>query len=887
MTLWNFFSNKVENRIIISGSEELINDFLPYIPIPDDKAKDVLAKLSIYQKEKELFYCSLFLVGHGDSSIANEKRICSPLFFYPAVIIEKNSFYYLQIDFSKRRFNHSILSLLNVKPGVEEKLNEFFYNELPESPFEYKEIGIISRIFQKYFNDIETSELTFFPQLMDEKRIKKEISQLKNKNTFAIIPASGIGVIKKSTQTIGVLNELLELSNSQDFSGPLNSLLGEKHSEKPSVFYRGLTPAILSDSQEKIIQSASINELTYVIGPPGTGKSFTLATLAIEHMSKGKSVLIASKNDTAVDVIGDKIEEQLFIKNVLTRAGRKDYKSGLKNRLSDIIKGIGNYSYNPEQIKELEFELKATLTRITVLEKEFNSRVDTELGYGKFLKYRNESKALSAKFYRRYIHWRNISNNPHWVIIKELEDMLDEKIRLTSALINLRFIRQISFARTNHKNELQNFLNGIRSRTGVKKEELFDNTNFRKLLTTFPIWLVKFSDIYDVLPLHKELFDLVIIDEATQCDISSCLPVIQRGKRVVIAGDPKQLRHISFLSNDRQNQIAHENNGVSPEKYNYRNKSLIDFIEAENIQESQTLFLDEHYRSAPPIISFSNKEFYNNSLRIMKEIPEVQQKETLFHIGCLGSRNKDGSNVEEAEKIVQHVMDIVRTEKEFDINASQSIGILSPFRAQADLVFSKISSALTLNDIQKHKIMIGTAHSFQGEERDVMMISFALDDNSHFSAFRFFQKPDVFNVSITRARSLQYIYTSFDYKKLNPDFLVRKYIEQVVNGTSYLKKSNVSYDVFCQEVKTELENKSFHTWINHPVAGLSIDILFNCGQKTYGIDLIGYPGEFKESFTLERYKMLNRAGLSTFPLPYSYWLKDKARCMEEVAKWIK
>ena len=64
------------------------------------------------------------------------------------------------------------------------------------------------------------------------------------------------------------------------------------------------------------------------------------------------------------------------------------------------------------------------------------------------------------------------------------------------------------------------------------------------------------SDAASILPLQRDMFDLVIIDESTQCDIASSFPVLQRGKRAVVVGDPKQLRHLSFLPRERQEAIA-------------------------------------------------------------------------------------------------------------------------------------------------------------------------------------------------------------------------------------------------------------------------------------------------------------------------------------------
>src|SRR5262249_22291648 len=98
----------------------------------------------------------------------------------------------------------------------------------------------------------------------------------------------------------------------------------------------------------------------------------------------------------------------------------------------------------------------------------------------------------------------------------------------------------------------------LRARTGGKQEDLFNKIDLEVLLTAFPVWLVNLSDIHDVLPLKRELFDLAIIDEATQCDIASCLPILYRARRAVIVADPNQLRHLSFPSIPRQTELIEQ-----------------------------------------------------------------------------------------------------------------------------------------------------------------------------------------------------------------------------------------------------------------------------------------------------------------------------------------
>ena len=107
-----------------------------------------------------------------------------------------------------------------------------------------------------------------------------------------------------------------------------------------------------------------------------------------------------------------------------------------------------------------------------------------------------------------------------------------------------------------------------------------------------------------------------------------------------------------------------------------------------------------------------------------------------------------------------------------------SIGIISPFRGQVDLIQKALCQVLTETTIRKHQIEVGTAHTFQGDERDVMILSFAVADNSFVQSLTFLQKPNLFNVAITRARKKMICFISRNPKTL-PQGLLRDYIEYI------------------------------------------------------------------------------------------------------------
>jgi hypothetical protein len=680
------------------------------------------------------------------------------------------------------------------------------------------------------------------------------------------------------------------MASSDDPSQPLRLLFSESsnHAAPTRRIKLGRVPAVLSQAQKRILESAAQSPVTLVIGPPGTGKSFTIAALAMEHLSRGQSVLIASKMNHAVDVVGNKIEQQLGVKGCVIRGGRKQYLKDLKRYLEQLLSGMHLEPVAGKELSRLEKDLSRLDRELDRLERQIAQRSREEVSRGRLLA--APASGWLNDLRRRYIHWQVGRSTPLWDWTDHLERQLEQRIHLTTFLLQLLNRQRLHRALRRHRSEFSAFLQAIRARTGGKQEALFQTIDFKVLFTAFPVWLANLADIHDVLPLKRELFDLAIIDEATQCDIASSLPIFQRAKRVVITGDPNQLRHLSFLSKDHQAALLekHEVPMEAAELYDYREKSILDFVNAKLASQDQVVFLNEHYRSEPPIIAFSNETFYGSALHIMTEKPGRSANHSLTLHRVNGRRSPSGENVEEARLLIADSLCQIEAERSLNAESCHSIGILSPFRDQVDYISAQLSQALPLEAFNKHELLIGTAHTFQGEERDLMYLSLAADSDSHAATLRFLDKPDVFNVSITRARVAQRVYTSLDPSRLNPGSILNAYLRHIEQCSlqQIPTLSNVAHhhDDFLREVQQALTERGFKTWTSYPIAGMILDLVVARDSHSCGIDLVGYPGAREMAFPLERYKMFHRAGLKIFPLPYSRWRLHRAECLSAIER---
>jgi very-short-patch-repair endonuclease len=303
-----------------------------------------------------------------------------------------------------------------------------------------------------------------------------------------------------------------------------------------------------------------------------------------------------------------------------------------------------------------------------------------------------------------------------------------------------------------------------------------DGKNFKSLLRSFtssvsrlqqhfPIWVMTNLSAGRSLPLQPGLFDLVIIDEASQCDIASAIPLLFRAKRAVIIGDPQQLRHISNILPELEESFARKQNleGMRP-LWSYSDSSIYDLGSATTTANgSPPIFLSDHYRSHPDIIEFSNQALYESSLLIRTDISALLKKFTENDLGIfwhevLGNVPEDTgspSNPNEVTAAMSLLGQWVRNGLLDD--RSITVGIVTPFRRQSDLIQRSISHQPWSSQIYD-QLTVGTAHQFQGDQCDLMIFSPVVAKGMRKGTRQWLSSTDqLLNVAVTRARAALHV----------------------------------------------------------------------------------------------------------------------------------
>ncbi|MBO4594562.1 MAG: DNA helicase, partial [Clostridia bacterium] len=230
----------------------------------------------------------------------------------------------------------------------------------------------------------------------------------------------------------------------------------------------------------------------------------------------------------------------------------------------------------------------------------------------------------------------------------------------------------------------------------------------------------------------KFMFDLVVMDEAGQCNVATALIPITKAESLLLVGDPNQLKPVIILEESVNNVLMDKYN--VPKEYNYKNHSILDVMR-ENDNISKYIMLEYHYRCGKKIINFSNQRYYNNSLNLSYILKD----------GDLQLLDVKNQNVKQKNEAYDEAVEIVNYIRRNDIH---NAFIITPFVNQKELIEEMLKDQ-NITDID-----CGTIHSFQGAERDNIILSSAISTKTSKRTFSWIKDNyELINVAVTRAKS--------------------------------------------------------------------------------------------------------------------------------------
>ncbi|MEU3018281.1 AAA domain-containing protein [Nocardiopsis sp. NPDC007018] len=589
--------------------------------------------------------------------------------------------------------------------------------------------------------------------------------------------------------------------------------LGALSGAPPAVSGARPVPSVVTGrsntAQEEILASAMRQVLTVATGAPGTGKSELITSVVTTAVAAGQSVLVASTNNTAVDEVVTRVNKLGPEADLMVRTGNQEQRAREAEILNALLgaewgaadaatarASLAVHQRGLDAGRDELAEAERTERRLALLAEARNRLrrgLPTAVAASAFESPRDRSRwtrrveaALESRWagwWHRWLTCRGLgvsgtdqelsgilayltTENEWWELrersergpspeqtVDRMRDLREERREASTEYLLGRVADSLRRGRAVIEGRLRNLASGQNGWKGMKA-----------LVRTVPAWATTSRSVRGVFPPEPGLFDLVVIDEASQCTVADLIPLLYRSRRALVIGDPFQLQPVNPMTaqDDRRILSVHGLPAVETEERSLSFGGSSAYHAAASALVGgggEVLWLDEHYRCHPDIVAPVNRRFYGDRLAVRTNSaalvaagdPAVQW------IDVRGACERPGGrsclNREEAESVLDLLRKLWRS-----LTPEASIGVVSPFAPQVRLIEEKLGAGAA------DRIRVGTAHRFQGGERDVVVISPTAATGVHRSSGNWArQQQNLWNVAVTRARSRLYVVGDREY----------------------------------------------------------------------------------------------------------------------------
>ena len=725
---------------------------------------------------------------------------------------------------------------------------ELLYNIKCLLQFKYKFGSVIRIIYNDgYFESIDSCEIQIVEN--DEREVIgrmlgyfKEITQ---KSIDRL--AEKYGLTYKETVNFSskkdLLAELNKICSIHKESVLYSFLMQESVKVREMDISNIIYPFNFNLSQKEAVEQALTHSISIIQGPPGTGKTQTILNILANLIAvQKKSVAVVSSNNNAVKNVKEKLEKEGygFLTALLgSKDNNKEFfkeipqipqldkwncmqdietlyancnRLGLRlNKLMEIYRNKKNKerelrNWQTEQRHFMEFYSKKVQSEGQIEIPSYFSSSDKIITFLAENAVLQKSREFNKLFYRL-----------KWSFVYKVKKLPKQKLLL---MLQKKFyilkIKQLisEISEMEYELEYNSFNNLLREYQNVSEilfrkylylshgnlnRSDFDSDNYYKrfdeFIKRYPIILSSTQSIRKTLPYGREyLFDYVIIDESSQVDLITGALVLSCCKNVIIVGDQQQLSCIV----DCKIKEMIDTKPARPE-YDYFSNNILSSVHALYGTGVPCTTLREHYRCHPKIIEFCNQRYYDGQLIACTSEGNVKNPFMLWK-DPKGKHMRYVTNGERCGIYNQRELDIIDKEvlQQLDLKDWSNVGIVTPFRLQADKAKEQLDS-----DIESD-----TVHKYQGREKEIMIFTTVLDSKTNSQEkIEFVDEPNMINVAVSRAQK-QFILV-VDYKALSCntkeiDALIR-YIEYNTPQENIVESQVISvFDLLYDEFSEKL-----------------------------------------------------------------------------------
>ena len=551
--------------------------------------------------------------------------------------------------------------------------------------------------------------------------------------------------------------EIHKLQDQNELTFPLKAFFGRNRNGAGSNKETNIVvfdKAKVNIDQMRVIYNSMINHVTYVKGPPGTGKTETIFNILLSAYYNDKKVLVCSNNNHPVNDIIDKMTKNLYA-NISKKDGRSSFifpivRLGNNEELKTTMQFlIDCYNFAVEFQKtniydsNIERTKKDSLGGFQELKKllqEYEEKIDLEEKVENLLKLKNltTSERISSEIY----HQIEVQNAK----INEMRELKDEDVAKysVSASEDESFQDYVYYSSLSRIKKLLNptykdlvtilKMGCDESAVTELNKYLRNDVNLRRFTDIFPI-VITTNISADKLGNPTQHFDLCIMDESGQCNVAVSLIPIVRAKNLLLVGDTNQLQPVTVIETDVNERLMEKYN--IKKEYNYVKNSILSTMLSKD-NNSKSILLRYHYRCGKKIAQFVNSRFYEQQLKLLNK-----KDGSLLYLDVKNTKIPGMRNAYREE-----AMEIVNIIKK---NGYKNVGIVTPFVNQAAL----INECLAQEGINLDEIRAGTIHTLQGSEKPVIIMSSALSLRTGKKTMEWIKNNhELINVAVTRAQEM-------------------------------------------------------------------------------------------------------------------------------------
>ena len=541
--------------------------------------------------------------------------------------------------------------------------------------------------------------------------------------------------------TYRVIEEKIESGNVEHpikaFFGNSNRY-GAKRKEPSIVIYDNK----VNIDQIRVIYNSMKYPITYVQGPPGTGKTQTILNVILSAFFDSKSILVCSSNNKPIDGILEKLsfsyKEDNDIKFPYLRLGNRDEVAKSTLRILELYNYDINMEIDDDKIEVIKQKTnddnKELLKHLEIYEKkkELKIRIDSAKKLLDSIDnplnrlYKNVKIQLDL-LREEYNNIPTINNSDVLDLVTSVSN--NDLFKQYMYFESIKYIKKLKMSKYQELVEICK-ISDDKDRVTAFNKWCENDYNIRLLENVFPVIITtNISSSRLGTPYHT--FDLVIMDEAGQCNAATALLPIARAKQLLLVGDSNQLKPVIVLESVI-NDYLKEKYKINDD-YDYTKYSILDIMRNHD-KISKDIMLTYHYRCGKKIINFSNKRFYNSKLNL--DYLSNEGNLSLIDVKNVNSRLKN-ENYEEAKAIIDYIKR----------NNLSDVAIITPFKNQQNL----INSMLKINNLDN--IKCGTIHQVQGAEKDTIIISSSISPKTSRKTFEWIKNnSEITNVAVTRAK---------------------------------------------------------------------------------------------------------------------------------------